>query len=170
MTGQGRRQELNPGEFFLVADRMILVHEYESILANISKIGVPGDRLAYLLTFSGKLNNLDLEESVTVALPPEDAWELVGQILNGLELLSSAVKESKEKKDAASRKEHLRGCQSLQGIGLPCNCDEPGSADGIAGDTGCKICGRDNRNGTHTALEMTGHLNHEYLPLDEKEN
>ena len=28
----------------------------------------------------------------------------------------------------------------------------------------CGYCGRDNENGTHTALEMTGHLSHEWNP------
>lgn len=28
----------------------------------------------------------------------------------------------------------------------------------------CKICGRDNEDATHTALEAFGHLNHEYIP------
>jgi len=57
---------------------------------------------------------------------------------------------------------HIRGCQALQGIGLPCTCNAPGIVDGIAGDAPCDICGRDNRNGTHSALEMFGHLSHEY--------
>lgn len=59
---------------------------------------------------------------------------------------------------------HIRGCQALQGIGLPCNCNAPGRVGDIAGDAPCAQCGRDNRNGTHRALEMTGHLSHEYVP------
>lgn len=31
-------------------------------------------------------------------------------------------------------------------------------------DRGCGYCGRDNRNGTHTALEMAGHLSHKFDP------
>lgn len=62
------------------------------------------------------------------------------------------------------RTAHLRGCQAQQGVGLPCNCDSPGTVDGIAGDAPCATCGRDNRNGTHAALEMVGHLSHEYRP------
>ena len=31
-------------------------------------------------------------------------------------------------------------------------------------DRGCVTCGRDNRNGTHTALEQTGHLSHKWNP------
>jgi len=31
-------------------------------------------------------------------------------------------------------------------------------------DPGCTVCGRDNRNGTHMALEMTGHLSHPFTP------
>lgn len=31
-------------------------------------------------------------------------------------------------------------------------------------DPGCTVCGRDNRNGTHTALERTGHLSHAFTP------
>lgn len=29
-------------------------------------------------------------------------------------------------------------------------------------DPGCVACGRDNRNGTHDALELTGHLHHRF--------
>lgn len=29
-------------------------------------------------------------------------------------------------------------------------------------DPGCTVCGRDNRNGTHDALERTGHLRHPF--------
>ena len=29
-------------------------------------------------------------------------------------------------------------------------------------DPQCDVCGRDNRNGTHSALEASGHLNHEF--------
>lgn len=28
----------------------------------------------------------------------------------------------------------------------------------------CRLCGRDNDNGTHHALELTGHISHEYWP------
>lgn len=59
---------------------------------------------------------------------------------------------------------HIRGCQATQDIGLPCTCNAPGVVDGIAGDAPCKICGTDNRNGTHSALERTGHYSHEYSP------
>lgn len=30
---------------------------------------------------------------------------------------------------------------------------------------GCRICGRDNDNGTHDALQLTGHLSHRYDPV-----
>lgn len=52
----------------------------------------------------------------------------------------------------------------MQGVHLPCNCNGPGTVDGIAGDASCQDCGLDNRNGTHAALEMCGHLSHEYNP------
>ena len=84
------RYELNPGELFLVADRMILVEEWESILGDVSKIGGGNSRAAYLFTFTGKVNNRDEQDQVTVAMDPESAWSLVGQILNGLELLKAA--------------------------------------------------------------------------------
>lgn len=31
-------------------------------------------------------------------------------------------------------------------------------------DQACTKCGRDNRNGTHTALEQVGHLSHQWTP------
>lgn len=38
-------------------------------------------------------------------------------------------------------------------------------AGGEPYDPGCKVCGRDNRNGTHDALERTGHLSHTFIPV-----
>lgn len=38
-------------------------------------------------------------------------------------------------------------------------------AGGEQYDPGCKVCGRDNRNGTHDALERTGHLSHTFIPV-----
>lgn len=86
-----RQVEMNPGEMFLVADRTILVDERESVLAAVSKIGTTdNDRIAYFFTFTGRVNNTDETDTVTVALSPEDANELVADILHGLELLIRA--------------------------------------------------------------------------------
>lgn len=84
-----RRVEINPGEWFMVAENTILAATYESILGDVAKIGGPS-RPAYLFTFSGKVNNKDEQGSFTVALDPRDAWTLVGDILNGLDLLKKA--------------------------------------------------------------------------------
>jgi hypothetical protein len=32
----------------------------------------------------------------------------------------------------------------------------------VQNDPGCTVCGRDNRNGTHDALELAGHLRHSF--------
>lgn len=84
------RIELNPGELFLIADRTILVDEYESILGDVSKIGNSDSRVAYLFTFTGKVNNRDERDQVTVAMDLKAAWELVGDLLHGFELLKEA--------------------------------------------------------------------------------
>ena len=92
-----RRVEVNPGELFAVSDRVILVDKYESVLGMMSKLGtVENDRLAYLLTFEGKLNNKPRTGSVTVAMSPADVNELIGDLLNGLELLVAARDEPDE--------------------------------------------------------------------------
>lgn len=86
-----RRIEVNPGEWFAVSDRVILVHEHESILGAVSKIGTTdNDRLAYMFTYTGKLNNQNKKDSVTVMMSPEDAFALAEQILDGIELLVDA--------------------------------------------------------------------------------
>jgi hypothetical protein len=86
-----RRIEFGPGEVFMVADRTILVDERESVLAELSKIGVSDDQqVGYLFTFTGRVNNTDEVSSVTVAMSPQDALALTEDILNGLELLSKA--------------------------------------------------------------------------------
>jgi hypothetical protein len=36
-------------------------------------------------------------------------------------------------------------------------------------DMVCAKCGRDDRNGTHAALEVTGHLGHEFKPVTPEE-
>lgn len=95
----GHRVELNPGEMFFIADPTILVDEYESIIADVSKIGAPSQGPTYLLTFAGKLNNKDKRSTVTVALPVESAFELTQAILDGLELLMKANKNVDEWKD-----------------------------------------------------------------------
>lgn len=84
-----RQVEINPGEWFMVADNTILAAHYESVLGNVAKIGGPSQP-AYLFTFVGKVNNKNEQESFTVALDLQAAWNLVGDILNGLELFKKA--------------------------------------------------------------------------------
>lgn len=83
-----RHVEINPGEPFLVADRMLFVYEYESVLADIAKFDGENARTAYMFTFKGKINNSDEMGEVTVAMSPEDAFTLTGHVLDGLELLA----------------------------------------------------------------------------------
>jgi len=85
-----RRVEINPGEPFLLAPRIVLAERYESILGLASKIGtVENDQIVYMFTFTGRENNSTREASFTVALSPEDALQLTTDILAGLELLVS---------------------------------------------------------------------------------
>lgn len=85
-----RRIEVNPGEWFMVGNRVVLTESYESVLGMLSKIGtIENDRLAYLITFKGRINNTDRETTVTVAMSPEDVNVMIGDLLNGLELLVS---------------------------------------------------------------------------------
>lgn len=84
-----KRVEVNPGEWFAVSNRVILVDERESILGMLGKIGtVENDRVGYLFTFVGRRNNTGTHDTVTVALSPEDAFELASDILDGLRLLT----------------------------------------------------------------------------------
>jgi len=85
-----RRIEINPGEYFLVADRTILVNEHESVLGDAVKIGRPESEPTYFFTFKGRINNSTERDAVTVALPLISAWELVQNILDGLELFKEA--------------------------------------------------------------------------------
>ena len=89
------RIEMNPGEMFMVADRTILVSEYESVLGQVSKIGVDEDRIAYFFTFWGRVNKSDEVTEVTVAMSPHDSFELTNDILNGLELLNKLQSEER---------------------------------------------------------------------------
>lgn len=85
------RIEMNPGEWFMVAEPTILVREYETVLGDAYKIGAQTHHLACLMTFTGKVNNKDEEATTTVAMSPEDAFMFVGQILDGLELLKKEM-------------------------------------------------------------------------------
>ena len=85
--------ELSPGEVFMVADRTILVREYESVLANLSLIDGSNEQTAYLMTFTGRVNKTQDEDSVTISMSPEDTYVLVSDLLNGLELLSQMAKD-----------------------------------------------------------------------------
>lgn len=84
------RVEMNPGEWFLIADPTVLVDEWESIIGDVQKIGADESRAAYLFTFTGKRNNHDEQMTVTVAMDIRGAFDLAGQILDGLELLKRA--------------------------------------------------------------------------------
>jgi hypothetical protein len=88
-----RRVEINPGEWFMVAENTILAAEYESVLDDVFKIGSDEHRMEYLFTFRGKVNNKNEQGSFTVAMSPQAAWTLVGDILTGLELLKKANPE-----------------------------------------------------------------------------
>lgn len=86
-----RRVEINPGEWFAVSDRVILAKEFESVLGFVGKIGTTeNDRLAYMFTWTGKLNNQEKNDSVTVMMPPEDAFALAEQIIHGIGILVDA--------------------------------------------------------------------------------
>jgi hypothetical protein len=85
-----RRVEVNPGEWFMVAEDTVLAAEYESVIADVSKIGSDEHRMEYLFTFRGKVNNKDEQGAFTVAMSPQSAWNLVNDILTGLELLKKA--------------------------------------------------------------------------------
>lgn len=83
-----RRIEVNPGEWFAVSDKVILVRETESVLANTAKLGTSDNhQIAYMFTYSGKLNNQDAKADVTVMMSPEDAFAHASQILEGIDFL-----------------------------------------------------------------------------------
>lgn len=80
------RVEVNPDEMFLVADRVILVEEYESVLGAMSKIGVTKNpEPGYLFTFKGRLNRTEEYGEVTVAMPLAEAYELACSIVKWTE-------------------------------------------------------------------------------------
>lgn len=77
---------MNPGEMLFVADKVILVEEYESVLGAMSKIGVTKDpEPGYLFTFTGRLNRTEERGSVTVAMPLREAFELASNVVKWVE-------------------------------------------------------------------------------------
>lgn len=91
----GKRIEINPGEMLWVADKTILVTEYESVLGDTHKLGSANHQVVYMITFRGRINNSEEVDEVTVSLSPEDANNLCGNIINGLELLLK-IKQNKD--------------------------------------------------------------------------
>jgi len=93
-----RKVEMNEGEYFAVSDKVILVSKYESVIGMLGKLGTDdNDRLAYMFTFEGKLNNKNRSDSVTVAMDIESASHLLDDILNGLEMLAGLREEARKK-------------------------------------------------------------------------
>lgn len=86
-----QRIEINPGEWFLINPRSIHVTEYESVFAMTSKIGTTeNDQLAYLITFTGRVNNSKREETHTMIMSPQDAMRLLDTLLDQFEWLKDA--------------------------------------------------------------------------------
>jgi hypothetical protein len=86
----GKRIEINPGEWLMVADRTILVEQYESVLGDTIKLGTDLHQGMYFFTFTGRINRSTETDSVTVAIPLKEAWDLFTDVLNGFELLRKA--------------------------------------------------------------------------------
>ena len=89
----GREIEMNPGELFMVADDLILVSEYETIVADTFKIGKPEHRIGVFFTFKGRQNNSDIEREFTIAMSPMDTWELAGKLLDQVEFIQKLHKK-----------------------------------------------------------------------------
>lgn len=85
-----KRIEINPGEWFSVANRTIIVENYESVLGDVIQLGTDYREAVYMFTFTGRVNHTKETDSVTVALPIKDAFNLMGDILHGLELFKKA--------------------------------------------------------------------------------
>lgn len=80
---------INENEMFALSDKVILVREHESVIGWVSALGkTESDDLAYMFTFTGKLNNKDRQADVTVLMSIEDAFNLATTILDGVELLT----------------------------------------------------------------------------------
>lgn len=84
-TDVGKHVEVNPGEMFMVADKLILVDSYESVLGDAQKIGSDKHRAAYMFTFTGRVNHTDERTSVTVAVPLAEAYELAAHVVKWIE-------------------------------------------------------------------------------------
>lgn len=82
------------GHVFPMSDRIILVRSTASQLINGFILGVEGQQPAFHLTFEGKLSNQYKNDSVTVAISPDDAMTLINTIETQLaELLAWLEKQ-----------------------------------------------------------------------------
>lgn len=94
MSNDARRIEVNPGELFLVDPRAIHVDKYEAVFAATSKIGTDkNDQLAYMMTFTGRINNTDETTTYTVIMSPQDGWKLIGMALDQFDWLQKQLGE-----------------------------------------------------------------------------
>lgn len=80
-----RNVEVEPGQMFAVADDVILMREWESILAHTEKFGGENQQVAFFFTFTGRVNNQAKVKSFTTLMSPEDAFALASHILDTID-------------------------------------------------------------------------------------
>lgn len=95
------RIEVNPGEFFMVDPESLHVKEYETVFALTGKIGSDRDpQLAYMMSFTGRINNTDRERVYTIMMSPQDAFNMLGTMLEQFEWLEEQIQKSDGRYDA----------------------------------------------------------------------
>ncbi len=83
--------EIQSGTWMAIADRMIHVDEYESILASMQKLDGRNKQIGFIFTFKGRINNSEDKDEVTLCLSPIDTMHLTGHILDQLEMYQNAI-------------------------------------------------------------------------------
>lgn len=78
------------GEIFIVSDRLMLVHEIETIATAGFLLGREGKELAIHLTARGRINHSTEQSDITLAFSPEGTVGLIEALLHSLEATENA--------------------------------------------------------------------------------
>jgi hypothetical protein len=86
---------MEPGDYLSITEETLLVHGYESVLGNMVKMGSDETQIGFMFVFKGQMNNSGGKEGeMTVMLPVEGAFNLMNDILSGLEVLQKRSEEN----------------------------------------------------------------------------
>lgn len=88
------RIEVNQDEWLMIDPEAMHVKEYETVFASTERIGSDQEpQLAYMMSFTGRINNTDRERTYTVMMSPQDAFAMLDTMLDQFEWLQAQIEK-----------------------------------------------------------------------------